>query len=162
MVKKIIFVLILVIFIKGGVFTQEKAQNTITGGLNFLGYLPFGLDIEYERILINNFLGRGLFSITGNVSYYTLIFFDLVCADLHARWYPWSRMFFVDVGVGYALIVWVPAFMLSPELGWKIDIGKPNSWVIIPSIAVSLYFTGKDWPTGKFLPKADISIGYSF
>jgi hypothetical protein len=161
-VKKIIFVLILVIFIKGGVFTQEKTENTITGGLNFLVYLPFGLDIEYERILINNFLGRGLFSITGNVGYYTLIFFDLVCVDVHARWYPWSRIFFVDVGVGCASFFWVPAFMLSPELGWKIDIGKPNGWVIIPSIAVSLFFTSKDWPIGNLLPKVDISIGYSF
>jgi hypothetical protein len=164
--KKIILVLILAISIAGGVSAQERAKNTITGGLNFFVYLPFGLDIEYERVLINNFLGKGLFSITVDVGYYTLIFFDSSWADVHARWYPWSRTFFLDVGLGCMANFWTSAFTISPKVGWKIDIGKPNGWVIIPSIAASFFVTGEGWPISlypvNFLPKIDISIGYSF
>lgn len=158
--KKIILVLALVLFVTGSVFPQEKAKNTITVGGEFLLCYPMGVNIEYERVLINNF------SITGDIGYFGLILMGMVYADVHPRWYPWSKTFFMDLGLGCADFIYLggfgsyPVFTLSPKLGWKIALGE-SGWVITPSITANFIF-GKNWPTSNIIPKIVLSVGYSF
>jgi hypothetical protein len=153
------------------VYAEEvPSKNTISGGISMIytgafgGILP-GLNIEYERLLHNNFaLAVGI----GGDG------FLLPYADLYARWYPWAGMFFADFGLGIwrrGFETWVSYPMISPGIGWKIDIGKPNGWNLIIGIAGRIFFY-EDYRESDYVAdntftvditaKASLKVGYSF
>jgi hypothetical protein len=162
--KKVFAVLVLAMVVAGGVFAQEntsRAKNTVMGGPN-VGLLTFGLDVEYERILLEN-LGKGSLGIAGEVGYTTVIIFPIFYIDARARWYPWSGKFFADLGLGYSSFLGVTsAFMISGEVGWRIDIGKPNGWIFSPSLAYNQFIAGDTDDFSGSLPKINVRIGYAF
>jgi hypothetical protein len=143
-VKKplIIFLLLLFFYIIPICADEISSKNTISGGIsaiwvgeNFLRVpiLP-GLDIEYERLLHNNF------SLAVDVGLDGLI---VLYADLYARWYPWAGKFFANIGLGISkrgFETWTLFPAISPGIGWKIDIGKPNGWNLITGITGRIFF----------------------
>ena len=133
------------IFISFTVQGQEAPQNVIAGGINFSDEFPYsqiivrpGLSIEYERLLNNQFSVGG--DMGTNVSSWPY-------GEVQGRWYPWTKKFFAGLGVG-TICIWgshpgysnflFPVF--SPEIGWKIDIGKAQKGVIILSLTDRINF----------------------
>ena len=128
-------------------------------------YILPGLNIEYERTLHKNFALAVDIGRDGLLSSYV---------DLYARWYPWAGMFFADLGLG----VWWPEFdawilrpQISPGIGWRIDIGKPNGWNLITGITGRIVFYKNverrdssiyTEESVDFTGKVFFEVGYSF
>ena len=181
MTKKTILILMILVIMAGSISAQndERAKNSIA-----LQFGIIGLALSYERIFIPQF------SLLADVSYTTLILMDEFTASIKARWYPWGKTFFMDLGLGYsygygmsgfiidaAMTVltfgyWLKmkpggweknefitgGFLIQPGLGWKIDIGRPDGFVLPISL-------GMDFKIGKifdFMPYLRIGLGYSF
>jgi len=158
--KKLLFCLMLVVIVTGGVFAQERAPNTFLGGIN-VGFLTFGLDIEYERAFPG--LLPGLFAVAVETGYTTIIIFPIYNIDVRARWYPWAETFFADVGVGYGSFLGVAtAFQISPGVGWRIDVGEPNGLVVVPSLQLDYFVASSVSDFSGNLLKICIRFGYSF
>jgi hypothetical protein len=131
--KKLILFSLLIMIAAGGVFAQVKydgsKKNTV-----FFGPVMAG----YERTLFRGFsagaeAGLDFFAIR---TYDSAFMIMPVFLDAFARWYPWQRIFFVNLGLGYqsgginasdddnAGI-----FHIKPQAGWKIDIGEAGGWI---------------------------------
>ncbi|MCL2720720.1 MAG: hypothetical protein FWD47_05215 [Treponema sp.] len=158
--------LLFVLFAASGVFAQEdRAPNTVLGGIN-IGFLTFGADVEFERTF-PGLLPMGTLAASIEAGYTTVLIFPIFNADVRARWYPWSNMFYADIGFGYGSLFYgfgtASAFIISPGVGWRIDIGQPNAWVFVPSIQFN-YFAGSksNDDFGGTLIKLNARIGYSF
>jgi hypothetical protein len=66
---------------------QEKAKNTFTGGLDLGVYTGFSLD--YECVLIDDFLGKGQLAVGVEAGYDSFLFFlPLAFFDVQVKWYP--------------------------------------------------------------------------
>lgn len=140
MKKKHILFLALVMIVTGSIFAQEKYdgsfKNTIFFGPVMAGYeksiLPM-LSIGAEA-------GINLFGIsTGDSSFRVAPFF----ADAFVRWYPWKRVFFVNLGLGYQgsgmgmdSDLTYGVFHIKPQIGWKIDIGKAGGWIFETRVGI--------------------------
>ncbi|MCL1958711.1 MAG: hypothetical protein FWF68_03835 [Spirochaetes bacterium] len=145
--KKGLIFMFLAILIAGAVFAQnnakkeEQIKNWISGEASIIGG-----GVRYERMLSENL------SIGANVYYSTLFFFwNEMEAGVSARFYPFSSSFFVGAGVGFH---WhsglglssttgitaksIVGVAISPELGWKIDVGKPGGFFIQPGVKVPI------------------------
>ena len=141
---------------------QELYKNLISFGINFADEFPYteiykrlGINFEYERLLNPNFsigLDIGL---------------DLSWpyAEIQGRWYPWAGKFFTGFGLGTIYVfgyykghpnILFP--VISPGIGWKIDIGKANKWVIIPSIVDRMDFR----PLNTNILELNFKIGRKF
>jgi hypothetical protein len=163
--KKMLVLLGLVMLITGAVFAQERAPNTFLGGIN-IGFLTFGADLEYERAF-PELLPMGMFAVAAEAGFTTVVIFPIFSIDARARWYPWSQKFFADIGLGYGSFLGLAsAFLISPGVGWRIDIGQPNGWVLVPSLQYNYFLsTSNDEDVGEFsgnLFKINLRIGYSF
>jgi len=140
MKKPVIIILLLLFLYITPVYAEEvSSKNTISGGVSIIwaGY-PFyilpGMNVEYERLLINNFTLAVDIGLDGLILSY---------ADLKARWYPWNGMFFTDIGLGIwrqGFDTWILTPVISPGFGWKIDIGKPNGWNLTTGIIGRIFF----------------------
>jgi hypothetical protein len=127
--KKLVLFSILTVIAVGGIFAQEKydgsKKNTIYFGPVMAGYeraLNQSFSVGAEVGI--NFFGICLATETGLVMapYF---------ADVFARWYPWQRIFFVNMKLGYqgGDIGDAGVFHINPQIGWKIDIGKAGGWI---------------------------------
>jgi len=154
--KRIITVLILYFCILSAVSGQESPKNMVAGGINlsagpWLSYIPLpGINFEYERMLGN------MFSIGGEIG--SNMFYPFV--EIFGSWYPWSKMFFTRLGLG-----WWSLFgpSLMTEIGWKINIGKKNTWALIPSLKgrMSMFIMEKGVSIGGIC-ELGLKIGYKF
>ena len=119
-----------------------------------------GLNAEYERSFNNKF------SIAIDAGIDPMVW---PYVEIKGRWYPWSKTFFAGLGAG----IWgfhplieenniIPS--ISPTIGWRIDIGKKNNWVIMPTITnrimIFTHFTS-GVTTGETL-LVRFSVGYRF
>ena len=179
--KRSFFLFIILLIIEGGVFAQseDRAKNSIA-----LQFGVIGAELSYERIISRHF------SLLADVSYTTLIFMDEFTASAKARWYPFGKAFFLDLGLGFSygkgivgfmsdtlLTVitfgyWLTikdfdndefrtgGFLIQPSLGWKIDIGQEDGFVL--PISMGLDFKIKKGAVPDFLPYLRIGLGYSF
>ena len=160
MAKKILLVLVLTAIVGGGVFAQERAPNTFLGGIN-IGLLTFGADIEYERAFPG--LLPGLFAVAAETGFTTVLIFPIYNIDVRARWYPWAKTFFADFGVGFgSFFGWSSALQISPGVGWRIDIGESNGWVIVPSLQYNYFVAFSEVDFSGSLIKICFRMGYSF
>jgi hypothetical protein len=179
MKRKILGMIVLMVL--GGttaLTAQPEKPNTITAGLAGVGvafgdtarlYGP-GLVTAYERAITRTFsLG---FETFGNFSFEinnTAWFSGVAGTQMRVKWYPGRGWFFADLGLGYA---WDVAdvsregFLLSPELGWKIDPGKPGGFVIMPALTVPVFIgKGKGSAYGSSIDVGlhyRISLGLAF
>jgi hypothetical protein len=162
--KKRIFVWFMVTALAaGGAFAQENAQNTFAGGFD-LGIWS-GVSINYERVVVNNFLGNGQFAV-GVEAGWDSIFFVIpdVFFDVQAKWYPWSGKFYADVGIGYAQLIWVvPSVLITGGIGWKFDIGEPNGFILNLGGVYDYFVLLGDFTEGaSFNARVKAQIGYSW
>jgi len=136
----------------GGVFAQEYAANShnnwISGELGILG-----AGVRYERMLSPNL------SIGAHIYVNTLLFSAAMGASAVARFYPWAKNFYLEMGVGFGTAsgpgevtyvsksdgtentwggVTTTGVTINPGLGWKIDVGQPGSFFINPGIMVPI------------------------
>ena len=178
MVKKILLIVIVFLVISGGVFAQDRANNSIVASFGI-----FGAELSYERIFTPRF------SVLADVSYTYLVFMDEFTISAKGRWYPFGKTFFLDLGLGYsygkgfvgftadALLTvitfgaWLAikdfeddnlrtgGFLIQPGLGWKFDIGKPDRFVLPVSMGLNIKARSE---VPDFMPYLRIGLGYSF
>ena len=178
------FLLIVLIAFTGGLFAEtnnhldsnvERAKNSFA-----LSFGLFSAELSYER-MINRHFSLGL-----NTSYSAILFMEAFTASLQARVYPFGKSFFLGLGLGYTYGYGAPDFMrdmlldfltsgwwhsqdgfnqrthgflIQPVVGWKIDIGKPDRF-IIPINAGLGFKVGSELP--DIIPHLRIGLGYSF
>ena len=160
----------LVLLAANMVFAQEKASNVknnwLSGELSLIG-----AGARYERMF------NSAFSI-GAVAYYSYTFFILydTGADVFARWYPWGKTFYTGLGVGFHMTtiinfeesspgVGIIGAAITPEIGWKIDTGRPGGFFIQPGIKIPITLGVNNY-TNAFdvyaFPIVYFGLGFSF
>jgi hypothetical protein len=167
--KKLILFLVLTVLAVGGIFAQEKydgsSKNTIAGTI---------LSVSYERSFNQKFsagIETGMFLLALAILDDTEHSPQLPLAlpfyvDAFARWYPFKKAFYAELGLGFATgkglaeDYSVGGFLIKPELGWKLDIGQPGKFVLDLGLGMAIAFGGKDG--GFFAPAGGISLGYTF
>jgi hypothetical protein len=155
--------------------SPEFFSNAIYGGIStsaiglyeflfFSSLLVFGLTLEYERSL------NKMFSISIDTGIDPFI---RPYAEIKGRLYPWSKTFFIGLGAGI-LIYWEPyndnssfsLLSISPTIGWRINIGKQNRWVIMPSTThrflFDSYLPWRGIAYNLFDAKINLNVGYKF
>ena len=179
MKKKIVLILVIMLIAASSLFalTQERAKNSLA-----LSFGVVGAEFSYERIF-NRYL-----SVMADVSYTTLIFMDEFTVAGKGRWYPFGKAYYLEMGLGFTYGKGVvgfmadtllsvltfgyyltqkdfendnfrtPGFLIQPGMGWKIDIGKPDGFVL--PIGLGIDFKIAEIP--DFLPFFRIGLGYSF
>jgi hypothetical protein len=190
MAKNLCLAALVLTLIAGGLFSQEqeRAKNTIaiTGGV-----YPLSVELSYERALSSHFsvLIDGSYSdflIFSSDSSTSVM--NEYAAAVKGRWYPWAKTFFLELGAGYGnglglaggaayLVTYMLTFglvdlppdifranglLISPGLGWKIDIGKPNGFVLPVNVGNDLIVDFSHPGFVDFIPYARIGLGYSF
>ncbi len=121
--------------------TSEKPKSFLSGNFNLVLFYP-GIGMSYENMVSDKFsIGAEIGTDVFILPYY----------KFRTRVYPTGKTFYAELDIGMIAIV-VPA--ISPYIGWKIDVGKPNDWYLDIRLGgdLSLY-------TGYFLPK--ISFGFT-
>ena len=177
MLKKLLLLFIVLSIISGTVIAQERAKNSIAVQVGVIG-----AELSYERIF------NPFFSVLADVSYTTMIFLDEFTASAKGRCYPFGGSFFLELGLGYSYgkgvvgamtdmmltvftLGWYltykdfdndpwrsGGFLIQPGLGWKIDIGKPDGFVIPISLGLNI----KKGEVSDFMPYLRVGLGYSF
>jgi TolB-like protein len=137
----------------------DARDNWISAELG--GFYSVGLGARYERMLNSKVsLGANVFwnfTLLGNSE----ITFNLLRIDASFRWYPWGKTFFVgaalgfhyqhdSIGYSYLLTEERPfiradegliyGFAISPEIGWKIDVGNVGGFYLLFGITYPLVF----------------------
>lgn len=153
--KKQVFFLCAVLALSGAgkVFAQSDGDGS--GGVkNWLsgeaGFSGFG--VRYERMLSDTFSVGA----TGFINS-ALFFWNSFGLQASGRYYPWAGNFYLELGLGAGVITggvgiyladewyYTVGGMVTPGLGWKIDVGKPGGFFINPMISVPVVF-GKGTP----------------
>ena len=175
MTKKVLFLCLIILIAGGAVFAQGFARSSVA-----VQFTLIGASASYEFIISPHF------SLLGEVAYTTMVLINEFSAAAKARWYPFGKAFYLDLGLGYCygrgyidftadmvMIVltlgyWLytkdwdepyrGGFLIQPGLGWKIDIGKPDGFVL--PISMGLDIKIGEYP--DFFPYFRIGIGYSF
>ena len=171
--KKGFILVVLTIFIAGGVFADENGDesgtvktpapvqnyevgdrpanlrnNWISGEVSLLG-----AGARYERMLGKNF------SVGANVYWNNFfLFWNEIEFGASVRYYPWGKLFFIGFGVGYHIHSgtfkyeydysgvkytgeWfgvVSGVGITPEIGFKIDVGKQGGFFLQPGLKVPI------------------------
>ena len=147
--KKFACLLILAMLAAGAVFAQEESDgvlnNWISGEVNV-----FGGGFRYEYAF-NPSLSLGF-----NTYASTMVFFYEIGADIAFRFYPGGKVFFLGLGAGYhwhmeffggvqapsnaeaSLIAVMRGFAVTPDIGFKIDVGKKGGFFLSPGIKVPI------------------------
>ena len=178
--KKALLLLIIIMVVTGSVFAQqERAKNNFTLQLGVIG-----AELSYERIFTPHFslladvsyfyliLGDE-FTASGKVRWYP--FGKAWYLEMGAG-YVYGRSLFPVVGeaIGQLLLMFMSFFLyipdglhtierthgliLQPAMGWKIDIGRPDGWVLPISLGMDI----KIARLPDFIPYLRIGLGYSF
>jgi hypothetical protein len=113
-----------------------KTANVVNNWLSLEPAL-FGIGARYERMLGSKI------SIGANVYWWpwSIIYWQYFEADAFFRFYPWGKTFFLGAGFGYYRFIniehfilygsyysTVNAFSITPEIGWKIDLGNAGGF----------------------------------
>jgi len=184
MAKKLLLIFIIFLMISGFAFSRERelsnAKNAISLSFSFIG-----IEASYERIFNSHF------SVLADASYMTLVFMEELTASGKARWYPFGRAFYMELGLGYTYgsgivrfysdaavfmfaIIFLPllplldseyefgrrtgGLLVQGGMGWKIDIGKRDGFVLPISMGINL----KIGEEPDFVPYFRLGLGYAF
>ena len=172
MSKKCIFLfLVLALVIAGGVFGQNNdIKNWVSGEVSILGG-----GVRYEYMLFPNL------SLTVNAYYSTLIIWRDWGFTGGARFYPLANMgLFGELGLGFGehrgvgtlsdddwgeYNDWIKTlgFIISPGVGWKLDVGTPGGFYIQPGLKVPIVMGRKkpvlDW-FDDYKGKFGVGVGF--
>ena len=141
--KKLIIFSVLAIVVVGSIFAQEKTAdaraNWISGEVSVIGG-----GARYERMLGSNL------SVGANVYFSGFFLGNDLGIDASVRFYPWGTTFFAGAGVGYHqhqafdgeygtnYNYTTRGVGITPEIGWKIDLGNAGGFFIQPGIKVPI------------------------
>ena len=117
----------------------DTTNNWFSGEFLFL----FGVGARYERML------SPMFSLGANFSYHWFLFMSEIGIRAFFRYYPWRKAFFLGAASGFSS--WSTSLgpgtsgyglgmEVTPEIGWKIDVGKAGGFFISPGIKWPLFF----------------------
>ena len=182
MIKKTLLLSLLILILAGLGFSQEaKAKNAITLSPRFIG-----IEASYERMLSRQF------SVLIDGTARAIKGYTVITASGKSRWYPFSKTFYLDLGLGYSYGNSKPtdyfgdiyialdnitisfngsvindkelpkkyeSFLIQPNLGWKIDIGKPNKFILPISLGANITVNKSGW---AIIPHSVIGLGYAF
>ena len=155
--------------------TAVVKNNWISGELiNF--YILFGAGARYERML------SPMFSLGSNFYLHYLFTIGFESGiDASFRYYPWKKYFFIGTALGFGTWTVKPDYgtergyglgmKVTPEIGWKIDVGKAGGFFLSPGIKWPFTFGNRiDVSYEKtnfrlikfFYPLINFGIGYAF
>ena len=177
--KKYIVVLLLLMAVVGGLFAQ---RNTISAGIDAGLGLPIivyaGVHASYEfQIIPQLSIGASAFWEFFPLALYAVAFTQdpnhLVAYGVEGQihWYPFSKGFHVDAGLGWGYYMGMNTLVIAPGVGWKIDLGKSGGFIINPGIRLEIFkpveeniFKSSDKNSELIPGNLDlyISFGYSF
>jgi hypothetical protein len=164
-------ILLLAAIAAGGIFAQEKTADVkkfwVSGEVSLVGAGARGEYMLTPKISV------------GLNAYWTSLFFVFNDIGINAvgRYYPWGKMFYAGLGVGYAThsgdeevtvdwgwplgevtdkwIVVRKGFGIVPEVGWKIDLGNPGGFYLNPQAQLPLIIGKRDLDN-----KSGVSVGF--
>jgi len=169
MKKKLLLLVMLALLLTGGLFAQS---NWVYGQV---GLLNGGLG--YERILNKNF------GVGGEVYYNSLFFFwNSFVVEAYAKYYFFGVPgFWGKVGLGYGTVTgtedvkvggstysWfysTSGFVINPEVGWKIDVGKKGAFFLEPKLGGVIVLGTKDYDLGwgqTYDENGKFKVGFNF
>jgi len=171
--KKCLLGFILLFLCLNIVYAQESyTKNTIYGGistsltgivasLSWSPVLAAGLTIEYEHSFNDSY------SVSIETGFDPMV---IPYVEIKGRFYPWSNTFFVGLGTGIWRFLPSPfvnehlSMSISPTIGWRINIGEQNRWVIMPSVTSRILINNRfsPWWDVYELIKININVGYKF
>jgi hypothetical protein len=160
--KKGLIFLILAIFIAGVAFGQERAANVrnnwISGELSIIG-----AGVRYERMLSQNLSIGADFYFTFIPIVYFII--DEVGMDASVRYYIWGKNFFVGAGLGFhiqedLMYVRTTGVGITPEVGWKIDVGNEGGFYLQPGVKVPITFGKRFDPFNEIDVEGFATVGF--
>jgi len=170
--KRIVCVLVLACLVMGAVFAQDSGSNIINwiSGEASL----FGAGARYEYMLSDKL------SVGGNI-YWSSVFFIFNEFELGAsvRYYPFEGKFkdvYAGAGLGFhtqtgiynyitkkdnksnTTSMSVSGVAITPEIGWRIDVGNPGGFFVSPGIKLPITFGELNGGGGLFnnLSSSDI------
>ena len=124
----------------------NERDNYISGELQLQGLQSVGIGAKYER-MINSKISLG-----SNV-YLNPFGYSPFGIDAFFRFYPWGKSFFLGTGIGLELYrpyfyslydgdrnIIYGGLAITPEIGWKIDVGKAGGFYLQPGIAMPFVF----------------------
>ncbi|MCL1815843.1 MAG: hypothetical protein FWG27_08520 [Treponema sp.] len=169
--KRFIFLLVFAVIIAGGVFAQTGGSSGINNWISGEASL-LGAGLRYERMLNDNI------SIGGTLFWHSFFFFWNSVGIQAAGRYYFGSVFYAELGLGYGTITgtedvdyhgntfsWVyvtKGFMVTPAIGWKIDVGAPGGFYINPMIALPIVFGSKTYDVSGSKPDSEFKIGINF
>ena len=156
--KKFVFVLILAVIITGSISAQEF-RHWLSGEVSLIG-----VGARYE-FMLNEKISIGA------TAYWHSFFFFWNSAGIQAtgRYYFLPNGLYGELGAGFGTVtnfdedsffVQITGFMITPTLGWKIDIGKPGGFYINPMIAVPIVLGKTDYEAFS-TEQGNFKVGYN-
>jgi hypothetical protein len=153
--KKGLFMMVLAVVIAGGVWAQSAPKNWISGDISLIGG-----GVSYERSLTPKFS-------IGGTAFFHFFFIALSSGiEVTGRFYPWAGVFYTGLGLGFGTNFILNGVMITPAVGWKIDLGKPGGFYINPEASLPIVLGKYSYDGGEFgwlaLPRASFGMGYAF
>ena len=113
-------------------FAESNIQNWISGEISVLG-----AGVRYERMLNERFS-------VGVIAFTTLFVNYTAGAQVFGRFYPWASNFYAEVGLGGGTASGglvgsgnrVSGIMITPGIGWRVDVGEPGRFFLNPNISM--------------------------
>jgi hypothetical protein len=146
--KRGLLLLVLTLGIAGGVFAQAKTANAKSNWISGEVSL-FGIGARYERMLTDKIS-------LGASAYFNSFFFIWNDAGIDAsfRFYPSGKVFFFGGELGFhwqqtfnlvnlfgsRTVSQLLGFAITPEVGWKIDVGSAGGFFMQPGVKVPIVF----------------------
>jgi hypothetical protein len=110
-----------------------------------------GNGVRYERQL------SGRLSVGGTAFYHIFyLIWTSMGITASVRFYPWAGAFYAELGLGYGLvfgtdgglagleIYMTHGVMITPALGWRIDLGKRGRFYINPMVSLPIALGDKE------------------
>ena len=103
-----------------------------------------------------------------------LFFWNELGIDANLRFYPWAGVFFVGVGLGFhihtALRVHddfvgsqaIAGVAITPEIGWRIDVGEPGGFFISPGMKLPITFGARERTHIFYGDQTSFGVGVGF
>ena len=171
--KKTLFIIFGFLLLTGGLHAQQMSldnekNNCISVELSAI--FP-GIGASYEHILSSKISFGAKFYWNTLPSFIIEGFPNVFGIDTFFRYYPWGKTFFLSLALGFGYIVYEDyddnlfGVAITPEIGWKIDIGNTDGFYLQPGLAWSFIF-GEGWEN-KFTilgapARLYLGLGYRF
>ena len=171
--KKALLIFFVILLLAEGLHAQQMSlndekNNRISAELSV--FFP-GVGASYERIVSSKISLGGKFYWCSLPSFIIDGFPNVFGMDAFIHYHPWGKTFFLGLGLGFSYIAYqnnddnLYGVAITPEIGWKIDIGNIGGFYLQPGLEWSFIF-GEGWEnnlTGLGAPaRLYLGLGYTF